>query len=360
MRTRRVCASRLVFPLCILGVETGPGDEAGRVVEPVNERLEEARRQALAFGRAGAWGLDALEANSNILRQAPEDFGALYRRGRCHEEQDDFPAAKEDYARALRIRPGTGYVEEALARIERGWEGAEERAEKARERRRAQVAERAREAQVRAEKDQARRRAREARRRAEKARAEDFRRIEAISDFEEAYRFGIAASKGDHPDYPLAIAALRRAWKLDPSRRRLPVLTRLAGAYRKIGRADLARKTYEWVLARDDNRYSRVGLAAVYEDLGRHDDALDQYGAVLALDPGDSYALRGVARTLASLGRTDEAIEAYQKAVQAGGNDAERSEAISELRRMRDQARLEGDVGHAEWIDSVVWRIRKV
>lgn len=52
--------------------------------------------------------------------------------------------------------------------------------------------------------------------------------------------------------------------------------------------------------------------------------------------------------TAASLGRADEAIEVYQKAVQVGVNDVERSKAISGLERMREQARLEGDVGHAE------------
>ena len=322
--------------------------------------LEGLRLRARAFGQKENWGLDALEANEEILRQDPDDFGALYRRGLCREKQDDFPAAKEDFLRALRIKPGTKYVEEALGRIEDGWAGAEERAEKAREKRRTEVARREREARARAEKDAERERAREARQRAEEERAEELLRVEAMDDFEEAYRIGVGASKGAHPDHPLAIAALRRAWKLDPSRERVPVLNRLAAVYRKDGQLDLARRTYEWVLARHDNRYSRVGLAAVYEDLGRHGDALEQHEAVLARYPEDSHALRGMARTLASLGRTDEAIDAYHRAARAGGDDRERSAAVAGLRKMLQEARRTGDTGRAEWIDSVLWRLRDV
>lgn len=322
--------------------------------------LGEMRRRALAFGRADDWGVDALQANEEILRHDPDDFQALFRRGLCHERQDDFPPAREDFIRALEIKPGTRYVEEALGRIESGWEGAEERAKEAREKRRAEAARREREALARAERDQERRRAREARRRADEERAEELRRVEAIDDFEEAHRIGVAASKGAIPDHPLAIAALRRAWKLDPSKERVPVLNRLAAVYRKDGQLDLARRAYEWVLDRHDNRYSRVGLAAVYEDLERHDDALEQYEAVLARYPDDSHALRGMARTLASLGRTDEAIDTYHRAARAGGDDRERSEAVAGLRKMLQQARRAGDTGRAEWIDSVLWRLRDV
>lgn len=322
--------------------------------------LEKLRLKARAFGQKENWGPDALEANEEILRQAPDDFGALYRRGLCHEKQDDFPAAREDFLRALRLKPGIRYVEEALGRIEDGWEGAEERAEKAREKRRTEVAKREREARARTEKEEARKRAREARRRAEEERAEELLRVEAMDDFEEAYRIGVAASKGAHPDHPLAIAALRRAWKLDPSRGRIPVLNRLARVYRKDGQLDLARKVYEWVLARHDNRYSRVGLAAVYEDLERHGNALEQYETVLSRYPEDSHALRGMARTLASLGRTDEAVDAYHRAARAGGDDRERSAAVAGLEKMLQDARRAGDASRAGWIDSVLWRLRDV
>ena len=329
-------------------------------MEGPTDGLEGARRRALALAHKNDWGVDALEANEEILQQTPNDFQALVRRGQCHERQDDFPAAREDFLRALEIKPGNGYVEEALGRIEDGWEGAQERAEKARERRRAQAAKREREARAQAEKEEARKRAREARQRAEESRAEELRRVEVMEDFEEAYRVGVAASKGAHPDPPLAIAALRRAWKLDPGRERIPVLNRLAAVYRKDGQLDLARRTYEWVLERHDNRYSRVGLAAVYEDLGRHGDALEQYETVLERYPEDSHALRGMARTLASLGRTDEAIDAYHRAARAGGDDRERSEAVAGLRKMLQEARRAGDTGRAEWIDSVLWRLRDV
>lgn len=88
--------------------------------------LEGLKRRAENMGKAGDWGLWALQANTRILELDPGNFGALYRRGRCYEEQDDFPAAKEDYSRALQIQPRK-FVEEALGRLERGWNEAEEK-----------------------------------------------------------------------------------------------------------------------------------------------------------------------------------------------------------------------------------------
>ena len=96
--------------------------------EADKDYLTELKRTAERLGRASEWGLEALHANTRILAEEPDNFAALVRRGRCHKEQDDFPAARENYARALRIKPGTKHVEDALDEIERGWAGAEERA----------------------------------------------------------------------------------------------------------------------------------------------------------------------------------------------------------------------------------------
>ena len=40
-------------------------------------------------------------------------------------------------------------------------------------------------------------------------------------------------------------------------------------------------KMYEWVLEHHDNRFARVGLAAVHEDNGEHVKALRLYKSVL-------------------------------------------------------------------------------
>jgi tetratricopeptide (TPR) repeat protein len=144
------------------------------------------------------------------VREDPDDFAALYRRGRCHEEQGDFPAAKEDYSRALGLNPGTGFVEEALEKIERGWADAEERAELPRARRR--------EEERRAQEAEARRRARERRAAPERPRAEDLARIEVMTSFGVAYDFGVAAGRG-RPDYDLADHPFGGCAAARPSRR---------------------------------------------------------------------------------------------------------------------------------------------
>jgi tetratricopeptide (TPR) repeat protein len=151
--------------------------------------------------------------------------------------------------------------------------------------------------------------------------------VERITDFEKAYALGVTASKASPPNYPLAIVAFSKAYRLDPRRKVKPgrkpdpglfeVLTRLAAAYRLNGQLYEAQKMYEWVLEHHDNRFARVGLAAVHEDNGEHVKALGLYKLVLNQHPDNVYALRGVAKTLANLGRSEEAREAYEKARRA-------------------------------------------
>ncbi len=133
----------------------------------------------------------------------------------------------------------------------------------------------------------------------------------------------MAASKASSPDYAVAIAAFKKAYKRDPRRKvrsgknpdpgLFEVPTRLAAAYRLNGQLYEAQKMYEWVLERQDSRFARVGLAAVHEDNRKHVQALKLYESVLDRHPRDPYALRGAARTLASLGRAEEATEAYER-----------------------------------------------
>ena len=335
--------------------------------------LEALKRKAVYLGRKEIWGLEGIRLNSRILEVDPDDFGALYRRGKCYEMGDDFPAAKEDYSRALLIKPGTKYAEEALRRIQRGWAEAEERAEKARTKRRAEAraeaARRAERARARAEEAREKKRAEERRAAAERARAEDFRRVEAMVDFEEAYRFGVVVSKGSDPDYELATAAFKKAWELDPRKNYrqggrpdpglFEVPTRLARVYRKSGELDLAQRTYEWVLRHNDSRFAKVGLAAVHEDCGKHARALELYEEVLARVPRDSYALRGMAKALSSLGRVEEAVEAYEEAAKvSGGEGRDFAAAVAGLENMREGLRREGETDRARWIHSVVLRLR--
>jgi tetratricopeptide (TPR) repeat protein len=80
-----------------------------------------------------------------------------------------------------------------------------------------------------------------------------------MTNFEEAYALGVTTSKASPPNYPLAIVAFSKAYRLDPRRKVKPgskpdpglfeVPTRLAAAYRLNGQLDKAQKMYEWVLS---------------------------------------------------------------------------------------------------------------
>jgi tetratricopeptide (TPR) repeat protein len=164
------------------------------------DQIEELARKARSLGSPGKRAVEAVKVNTRILELDPDNLAALTRRGLCYLKLDNYPAAKEDLSRALRIYPGSSLVQQALGKIERGWYAALERA-----RRRAEKRSR------RAEEEWAQRR-----------REEELRAVEQLTDFEEAYALGVAASKASYPNYPLAIAAFKKAYRLDSRRKVRP------------------------------------------------------------------------------------------------------------------------------------------
>ncbi len=339
--------------------------EAESLADAVGERrpygkagsadLKELTRRAVDMGKAREYGPMAVRKNTQILEKDPANYGALIRRGRCYWEQDDLLAAKKDYSRVLRIRPGDKLAEEALEKIESGWAAWEER-----------------------EKRWAEKRVERARAEAEKARAEaeklakDLREVEAITQYRDAYNLGVATSKVYPPNYALAEMAFKRAWELDPKKRfqeavssgsrmdpkLFEVPTRLARVYRGMGALDRARRIYEWVLKHVDDRYAMVGLAAVQEESGLHAEALELYEVVLSWIPRDSFALRGRAKVLRSLGRIEESVEAYRKAVEDGDSQEGADTALYALERMRADLQRKGETDRVRWLDSVLRQLR--
>lgn len=295
--------------------------------DETSEDLEALTREARLLGQRGDWGPSALRVNGRILELQPDNLAALTRRARCYFEQDDYPAAQKDYVRALQIYPGSKLVQEALAKIERGWDAAQERKQ---------------------------RRAAKAREKIERkrAQAEKLQRVEALTSFEEARGVGIEAADAEPANHPLAIAAFKKAYELDPRRKLRPgrvppsglfeIPTRLARVYRVSGQLYQAQRMYEWILERHDSRAAKVGLAAVHEDKGRHSVALGLYEEVLSQNPNNPYALRGIARTLSSLDRTEEAMEAYEKALEAAESSKDAAAAAAGLEKMREELKREG------------------
>ncbi len=305
------------------------------------------------MGTAGRRVPEAVKVNTQILELDPDNLPALTRRGLCYLNLGKYLADKEDLSRALQRYPASTLVKEALGRIERERNIALQRERQQAEERRRQAEERRRRAEGRRRRQEERRRRakeEEVRLRAAEAAwrrtAEELRAVEQLTDFEEAYALGVAASKASVPNYPLAIAALKKAYRLDPRKRirrgenpdpgLFEVPTRLAAVYRLSGRRYEAEKMYKWVLDRQDSRFARVGLAAVLEDNSKHSQALMLYEGVLDRHPNDSYALRGVARTLANLGRIEDAVEAYKRAAKVVKNQQDVTAIDAALKELRE------------------------
>lgn len=284
--------------------------------------LETLSREARRLGMKGDWSQHAALINTQILDLDPDNLAALTRRARCYFEQDDYASAKQDYRRALEIYPASKLVQEALSRIEREWDASEKRKRKKAAQKRWRV--------KRALAD-----------------AEELRRLEVLTDFEEARKMGIAASEATPPSYTLAVAAFKKAYTLDPRRKLqrgqkppsglFEVPIRLARVFRKSGEHYKAQTLYEWILARHESVAARVGLAAVHEDKRRHEVARELYEEVLSREPNNPYALRGIARTLSSLGRPDEAVEAYGSAYSRAANPKDAASAVAGLRKIHRQ-----------------------
>ncbi len=300
--------------------------------EENNSPLETLTREARRLGKKGDWGPDATRINSQILELDPDNLAALTRRARCYFEQDDYTAAKEDYQRALEIYPASKLVQEALARIEREWNALLER------KRRKAALDRGRIKRALAD-------------------AANLHRLETLTSFEEARAMGIAASEVGPESYPLAVAAFKKAYALDPRRKLrqgqkppsglFEVPVRLARVFRRSGQHYKAQRLYEWILARHDSTAAKVGLAAVHEDKRRHSVALTLYEEILSREPNNPYALRGIARTLSSLDRAEEAVEAYGKALERAESSGAAAAASAGLERARGKLRRRGSQSSA-------------
>lgn len=354
-----------------------------------DDQLKALESQARQLGRSGTRMVEAVAVNSRILELDPQHLPALTRRGLAYLKLDDYQAARRDLLQARDLYPGSSLVDDALKKIAREWDAALVRTQRkpaensnpvTRSRQggsryqKAEQARRSESARFRlAQEDKVRRQVAEEQARkkaAEKARRKtekELRALEELTGFEEIYALGIAASKASSPNYVVAIAAFKKAYRLDPRRKVRPgrkpnpglfeVPTRLAAAYRSNGQLYEAQRTYEWVLEHQDSRFAKVGLAAVYEDNRKHVQALELYESVLDRYPTDAYALRGVARTMASLGRVEEATDAYERAA-ATGEGRNNNAVIIALERMRDELIRKGEADRAKHVSLALQRTR--
>lgn len=272
--------------------------------------MDELRARAVRLARDGDRGPEAMETNARILDLAPDDVAALNRRGRCYFERGDFEAARADYGRALELDPTSTVARNYLRKIEQSASGREAGAVQ-RDRERIAAKSRRKSAEYAARRRRLKARERAAKRRKESAGS---RKAEGLTNFEEAFALGVEAKESR--DYPLAIAAFRQAFRLDKSRR--DVIVRLAAVHRANKEPEEARRLYEWVLEREENRAARVGLAAIHRDRKKPLEACALYKKILSENPRDRHALVGLAAALADLGLREQAAQAFRRADEVG------------------------------------------
>ncbi len=140
--------------------------------------------------------------------------------------------------------------------------------------------------------------------------------FEADRDYTQGY-----AGKGDAlfrlGRYGEAIESLARAIALEPGMSTVPVLRLLIGeANQELGRWEEAREQYEIILTRDpDNTAAIDRLAMVSFNQGHLKESLELYRRHLRLDPDNANAHSNLGIVLYRMGRIDEAREVLEHAL---------------------------------------------
>ncbi len=154
----------------------------------------------------------------------------------------------------------------------------------------------------------------------------DYKRIKSDPDDAEALRkLGFVELRRPGGDAVRARKYLERARKLDPEN---PLgLFLLARTYDVLGSADLARRTFEELVAlgpgRDDPQrasavhLARFSLAVAAVRRGDADEAKRLFHEVLRREKRHAYVQYELAMLAQNEGRTDEAIELYEKTLEA-------------------------------------------
>ncbi|HWR53144.1 MAG TPA: tetratricopeptide repeat protein, partial [Bryobacteraceae bacterium] len=69
--------------------------------------------------------------------------------------------------------------------------------------------------------------------------------------------------------------------------------------------------------AKPEDSFARYGLAMEYMKTGRHADAVEEFRAIIARDPGYAYAYYHGGQALEKMGRLDEAKAIYGRGLEA-------------------------------------------
>lgn len=83
--------------------------------------------------------------------------------------------------------------------------------------------------------------------------------------------------------------------------------------------------------SKPEDTFARYGLAMEYAKEGRHGEAVEEFRAVIARDPGYAYAYYQGGQALEKLGRIEEAKQIYRAGIEAAKDAHARSELQAAL-----------------------------
>ncbi|KAJ8600543.1 hypothetical protein CTAYLR_007923 [Chrysophaeum taylorii] len=281
----------------------------------------------------------AVEDYDRALARDPTHFKSLYNRAFCLDALGNHDEALEDYAAAIRLRPSyasahhnRGVVLEKLGRLDDAVEAFDEALDLGRDND------------------------------SKCAGAASYAKalvLEKLGRFDDAGdEFRHAARLEPHPDYFHALGAnLRRrgnhvdaveafsdALRADPNHK--SSLANRAFTLRKLGRFDRAIADYTTALDTfdgEDETKLRLARAYCYARSAQPRLALDDYAAVLRLDPGNAHAYHNRAIMNDRLGRVDAAMADFQRVLDLEEERRDASTPSGVLRRCKvhmTQARL--------------------
>ncbi|NOZ61529.1 MAG: tetratricopeptide repeat protein [Calditrichaeota bacterium] len=147
-----------------------------------------------------------------------------------------------------------------------------------------------------------------------------------------ALNFSLGYENYKNKMYSNAIPYFWKVAKLDTINKYKNLFTYLSDSYIKLNKADSAQIALEMGVQRFPNiAHLHRSLGYIYDNLGRIEEAIDQYEKALAIDEKRPADWKRLALLYIKNDQTDDAIRAYEKVVKLDPNDNDAQQTLSKL-----------------------------
>jgi len=132
--------------------------------------------------------------------------------------------------------------------------------------------------------------------------------------------------------YRNAVPYFWKVVELDTINKFKNLYTYLSDSYIKLNKADSAQLALELGVQKfPNNAHLRRSLGYIYDNLGRTEEAIEQYEKAVSIDEKKAADWKRLAVLYIKNDQTDDAIRAYEKVVQLDPNDHEAQQTLSKL-----------------------------